>query len=138
MRWRGATSCLQDMASQGYITQAQERRAEKARLHVFHTMPPGVLPTAAYFIDYVEQQLVARYGARETFEGGLRVYTTLDLRMQHDALKAMKSILPAGPAGALVSIDPANGFIRAMTTTLDRPRRSSISPGRPTVNWARR
>ena len=56
---------------------------------------------------------------RETFEGGLRVYTTLDLRMQKDALKAMKSTLPAGPAGALVSIDPANGFIRAMTTTLD-------------------
>ena len=110
---------LQQMASQGYITQAQEHRAQRAKLHVFHTVPSGELPTAAYFIDYVEQQLVARYGARETFEGGLRVYTTLDLRMQQDALKAMKSILPAGPAGALVSIDPANGFIRAMTTTLD-------------------
>ena len=46
-----------------------------------------MLPTAAYFVDYVEAQLVARYGARETFEGGLRVYTTLDLRMQRDALR---------------------------------------------------
>ena len=110
---------LQQMASQGYITQAQEHRAQRAKLRVFHTVPSGELPTAAYFIDYVEQQLVARYGARETFEGGLRVYTTLDLRMQQDALKAMKGILPVGPAGALVSIDPANGFIRAMTTTLD-------------------
>ena len=110
---------LQDMASQGYITQAQQRSAQKVKLHVFRTMPPGVLPAAGYFVDYVEQRLVARYGARETFEGGLRVYTTLDLRMQQDALKAMKGILPAGPAGALVSIDPTNGFIRAMTTTLD-------------------
>ena len=110
---------LADMASQGYITSIQERRATKTRLRVFHSMPRGVLPAAAYFVDYVEQQLVNRYGASETFEGGLRVYTTLDLRMQQDALEAIKSTLPVGPAGALVSIDPANGFIRAMTTTLD-------------------
>ena len=110
---------LHDMALQGYITPAQERSAQKVKLHVFRATPPGVLPAAAYFVDYVEQQLVARYGARETFEGGLRVTTTLDLRMQQDALKAMKGTLPAGPAGALVSIDPTNGFIRAMTTTLN-------------------
>jgi penicillin-binding protein 1A len=110
---------LQDMASQGYITQRQELKAQGTKLRVFRTVPSGELGTAAYFIDYVVQQLVARYGARETFEGGLRVYTTLDLRRQHDALEAMKGILPAGPAGALVSIDPANGFIRAMTTTLN-------------------
>ena len=110
---------LADMAAQSYITPAQELRAEKTKLRVFRTVPPGVLPTAAWFVDYVEAQLVARYGARETFEGGLRVYTSLDLRMQHDALAAMKGILPAGPAGALVSIDPATGFIRTMTSTLD-------------------
>ena len=110
---------LSDMAAQGYITAAQARRAEKSRLRVYRSVPPGVLPAAAYFVDYVEAQLVARYGATETFEGGLHVYTTLDLRMQRDALEAMKEILPSGPAGALVSIDPANGFIRAMTTTLD-------------------
>ena len=110
---------LQKMASQGYITPTQERSAQRAKLHVFHTVAPGVLPAAAYFVDYVEAQLVARYGAAETFEGGLRVYTTLDSSMQKDALKAMKETLPSGPAGALVSIDPANGFIRAMTTTLD-------------------
>ena len=110
---------LEDMARQGYITAAQERGALKTKLRVFRATPPGVLPAAAYFVDYAEQQLVARYGARETFEGGLRVTTTLDLRMQGDALKAMKETLPAGPAGALVSIDPANGYIRAMTTTLN-------------------
>ncbi len=110
---------LADMAAQGYITPVQARHAEASRLRVYHTVPPGVRPIAAYFVDYVEAQLVARYGATQTFEGGLRVHTTLDLRLQRDALRAMKEILPAGPAGALVSIDPANGFIRAMTTTLD-------------------
>ena len=125
------------MASQA-TSHRPRSAAPKAKLHVFHTVAPGVLPAAAYFVDYVEPQLVARYGAAETFEGGLRVYTTLDLRMQRDALKAMKETLPAGPAGALVSIDPANGFIRAMTTTWMPTRRSSISPGRPTASWARR
>ena len=110
---------LADMAVQGYITHAQAARAQATKLRVYRTTPPGVLPTAAYFVDYIEAQLVARYGTRETFEGGLSVYTTLDLRLQRDALASMKGILPAGPAGALVSIDPANGFIRAMTTTLD-------------------
>jgi len=115
---------LADMAAQGFITAAQERRALKTKLHVYRTTPPGEAAGTAYFVDYVEQQLVARYGARETFEGGLKVYTTLDRRMQRDALAAMKSTLPAGPAGALVSIDPATGFIRAMTSTL--PWKTSI------------
>ena len=110
---------LADMVAQGYITAAQARRAEKGRLRVYRSVPPGVLPAAAWFVDYVTAQLVHRYGAAETFEGGLRVHTTLDLRLQRDALEAMKETLPTGPAGALVSIDPANGFIRAMTTTLD-------------------
>ena len=110
---------LSDMARQGYITRSAAARAEKTKLRVYHAVPPGVQPAAAYFVDYVEARLVARYGATETFEGGLRVHTTLNLRMQRDALRAMNGILPSGPAGALVSIDPANGFIRAMTTTLD-------------------
>ena len=125
------------MAVQGYITHAQAARAQATKLRVYRTTPPGVLPTAAYFVDYIEAQLVARYGTRETFEGGLSVYTTLDLRLQRDALASMKGILPAGPAGALVSIDPANGFIRAMTTTLDPRPSSSISPSRPSVRSVR-
>ena len=74
-----------------------------------------------------------RYGAAETFEGGLRVDTTLDLRLQRDAQSALKATLPVGPAGALVSIDPANGFIRAMTTTPESPaaRVRSGLPGPP-------
>ena len=113
---------LADMVAQGYITRAQAAAASRSPLRVYRTPEPGVAADAAWFVDYVTAQLVARYGATETFEGGLNVYTTLDVRLQHDALAAMKQTLPAGPAGALVSIDPKTGFIRAMTTTLD-PRK---------------
>jgi penicillin-binding protein 1A len=113
---------LSDMAAQGYITSSQAAAARAAPLRVYRTTPPGVLPAAAWFVDYATAQLVARYGAAETFAGGLRVTTTLDLRLQGDAAAAMRQTLPPGPAGALVSIDPRTGFIRAMTTTQDARR----------------
>ena len=118
---------LSDMASQGYITPAQERRALKSRLNVHDTTPAGMSPAAAYFVDYTEQQLVAHFGAREVFEGGLRVYTSLDSTWQNDALRVVKStVTPLDfgfkPSAAMVAIDPANGYIRAMVGGLDFAR----------------
>jgi penicillin-binding protein 1A len=118
---------LRDMASQGYITPAQERRALKSRLRVYHTVPSGVLAGAAYFVDYVEQQLVARLGAREVFAGGLRVYTSLDSTWQNDALGVVRSTVSPldfgfKPSAALVAIDPATGYIRSMVGGLDFAR----------------
>jgi penicillin-binding protein 1A len=110
---------LDDMAQQGYITPAQDATAKKTKLRVFSRPLSTTNDPAAYFVDYVTRQLVDKYGARETFEGGLRVYTSLDMRMQTAAISALKGRLPAGPAGALVSVDPANGYIRAMTASTD-------------------
>ena len=115
---------LTDMASQGYISPAQERRALKSPLRVYHTLPADVQPAAAYFVDYVEQQLVARFGAREVFEGGLRVYTSLNSTWQSDALGVVKNtVAPLDfgfkPSAAMVAIDPATGYIRAMVGGLD-------------------
>ncbi len=110
---------LDDMAQQGYITPAQDAAAKATKLRVFARPLATTNNPAAYFTDYVERQLVNKYGARETFEGGLRVYTSLDMRMQTAAISALKGRLPAGPAGALVAIDPANGYIRAMTASTD-------------------
>jgi penicillin-binding protein 1A len=110
---------LDDMAQQGYITPAQDAAAKKTKLRVFARPISTTKNPAAYFVDYVTRKLVDRYGARETFEGGLRVYTSIDMRMQLAAISALKSRLPAGPAGALVAIDPANGFIRVMSASTD-------------------
>ena len=50
----------------------------------------------------------ARYGAREAFEGGLRVYTTLDMRMQHDAISGAQghACRPGRPARSCRSTRP--------------------------------
>ena len=71
---------------------------------------------APYFIEYVKEQLVARYGARTTFEGGLRVYTTINLQKQAAAEAAVAGVLnqPGDPSVALVSLEPGTSYIRAM------------------------
>ncbi|MGZ4352950.1 MAG: transglycosylase domain-containing protein, partial [Gaiellaceae bacterium] len=70
-----------------------------------------------YFFSYVIDELQKQYGTNTVRSGGLRVYTTIDPRLQSAAKAAMRDTLPyrTDPASALISIDPANGEIRAMT-----------------------
>jgi penicillin-binding protein 1A len=87
---------------------------------------PGRLYTRIrepYFFSYVRDQLIAEYGANTVRSGGLKVYTTIDPRLQVAARKAIVGTLYSryDPAAAVVSIDPASGAIRAMT---------AITPGR--------
>jgi penicillin-binding protein 1A len=87
---------------------------------------PGKLYTRIrepYFFSYVHDQLIAKYGANRVRAGGLRVYTTIDPRLQLAAAKAIRDTLYLrdDPAAAIVSIDPSDGAIRAMT---------AVTPGR--------
>jgi penicillin-binding protein 1A len=77
---------------------------------------PGTRGPAQYFVDYVKQQLVDRYGTRKVFGGGLKVKTTIDLNLQEQARQAIAKVLdiPDGPAAALVALDPRDGSILAM------------------------
>jgi penicillin-binding protein 1A len=81
---------------------------------------PGKLYTRIrepYFFSYVRDQLISEYGANTVRSGGLRVSTTINPRLQIAARKAIKDTLYLrnDPAAAVVSINPANGAIRAMT-----------------------
>src|SRR5207342_3911019 len=72
-----------------------------------------------YFFDYVEGLLLERYGVDAVRDGGLRVYTTIDPRLQALAEGAMRSTLPysTDPSSALVSIDPRNGHVETMASS---------------------
>ena len=79
---------------------------------------------ADYFTDYVTRVLTKRYGSRQVFEGGLRVYTSIDMKWQREAIEIIKSTtepLDFGfkPSAALVAVDPRNGYIRTMVGGLD-------------------
>ncbi|MBE3087888.1 MAG: penicillin-binding protein, partial [Chloroflexi bacterium] len=70
-----------------------------------------------YFFSYVTAQLVKQYGAETVRSGGLKVYTTINPRMQRLARKAIRGNLyySNDPAAAIVAIDPRTGAIKAMT-----------------------
>ncbi|MBA3347311.1 MAG: transglycosylase domain-containing protein, partial [Actinobacteria bacterium] len=70
-----------------------------------------------YFFSYVRDQLIAEYGAATVRSGGLKVYTTIHPRFQRNARRAITETLTekTDPAAAIISINPANGAIRAMT-----------------------
>lgn len=112
---RRRNEVLRKMAELHYITAAQAQAAEAAPLEVKH----GDYYTKrqeSFFFEYVRQELVKRYGATRVEQGGLKVYTTIDLRMQRLARKAIAEVLnqPEDPASAIVTINPHNGYIEAM------------------------
>ena len=67
-----------------------------------------------YFTSWVEDQLVDRYGSGNTFGGGLKIRTTLDLDFQKAAEQAIRAPRRIGPSAALVAIDNDTGGVRAM------------------------
>jgi len=75
---------LELMYGEGYITREQciEAKLEPIILASSATVHTAEAP---YFSEYVRQQLIDRYGYDVVYKGGLKVYTTLDLEMQHAA-----------------------------------------------------
>lgn len=110
---------LQAMLASGVITPAEHLSAARTGLG----LRPGKLFTTIrepYFFGYVRDELIRAYGAETVRSGGLRVYTTIQPRLQRLAEQAIRSTLsrPADPAAALISIDPGSGAIRAMAAVV--------------------
>jgi membrane peptidoglycan carboxypeptidase len=105
------------MLDQGKITRRDFRLANAAPLPDPEDVHlPGTQGPAQYFVNYVKDQLVKKYGAGRVFGGGLKVTTTIDLKLQQLAREAIERVLrnPDGPAAALVAMDPRTGAVKAM------------------------
>ena len=83
--------------------------------------PPREETKYPYFTSWIKQQVVDKLGggqtgARQAFEGGLTIQTTIDSRFQQAADDAISAWLPntAGPRASLVAIDNKTGEVRAM------------------------
>jgi len=107
---------LEKMYEQGYITKAQFEEGTKQALPSPDDIePPKIDSKAPYFTAYLRQQLVDRYGASKAFFGGLKVKSTLDLKLQDAAEESVRSYLGYLPATAsVVVIDNRNAGIKAM------------------------
>jgi penicillin-binding protein 1A len=108
---------LKEMFDQGDISRAVYANATRRPMPSPQSIRlPGDQGPAQYFANYVKQQLVDRYGSGRVFGGGLKVYTTIDLKLQKMARNSIGHWLtsPTGPTAALVSIDPRDGRVLAM------------------------
>src|SRR4051794_3048909 len=107
---------IRSMAEQGYITPAEAADAQDAPLGVKDS---GYYSKRreSYFFDYVRQQLIDQYGVEKVRAGGMHIYTTLDLKMQKAARKALDGATAGTDrSAAIVSVDPRNGEIKAMAS----------------------
>ena len=112
----------------------RRRQAAAARAAGRIGFPPAKKTIANYFVDYVRQQLINLYGPGKALGGGLRVYTTLNPRMQRLALKAVRATLPKRrPEAALVAINPPSGEVEAMVGGRDytNPVYGRVQPAPP-------
>ena len=101
------------MREQGLITAAEESAAKRTTLAFAPSVEAGRV--APFFVEYVKQDLIDSLGAEKVYAGGLRVYTSLDPRLQASAEQAVKQLpLPTDPEVALVSLRPSDGQVLAM------------------------
>jgi membrane peptidoglycan carboxypeptidase len=118
---------LAGMVGEKYITAAQAQAAYAVKLQVF---PPTTKFEAPYFVDYVLKTLAkAPYNITSDNHKGYRVYTSLDLNLQHLAEQVVRDqVAQKGNFynfhdAALVSMDPRTGEVLAMVggTDYNRP-----------------
>ena len=120
---------LRRLVEYGALKDAEAKRLARTDLGLIP--PERRRTTGQYFLDYVQQTLEAKYGADLLFKGGLNVYTTLSPTMQlaaeqslRDGLKALEGRTVKGrpgehPEGAIVTVEPHTGYVRAMVGGYD-------------------
>lgn len=109
---------LRKMADLGYVSDSE---AQAAIAEPMELKPNKYFrqKRESFFFDYVTDELIKRYGQKTVRSGGLRIRTTIDLGLQRKARKAISKSLSfdGAPSAAIVSIDPKNGYIRAMASS---------------------
>ncbi|MEZ5157158.1 MAG: transglycosylase domain-containing protein [Solirubrobacterales bacterium] len=108
---------LEAMADQGYITPAKAAKVEKAGLGLQRGTKYETR-SQPFFFDFVQNELIDKYGLKTVRQGGLKVFTTLNPTDQAAAEQAIANApVISGAARALVSTDTNTGAILAMASS---------------------
>ncbi len=113
---------LDRMAESQFITRAQADAARVAAVGLTHQRAPGLQGYLyPYYTTYVIARLEKLFGKQAVQEGGLQVYTALDIHMEQVAqdavdwgIKAAEEEGIGAHQAALVAIRPSTGEIVAM------------------------
>jgi penicillin-binding protein 1A len=107
---------LDRMLEHGYVSPEEHAEAVAEDLNLSRGQ---VEPESEneYFLDAVRKELAEQYGDRALYEGGLKIYTTLDPTLQEHAVAAVGKVVDptAGdPSASLVSVEPTTGAVKAV------------------------
>ncbi len=114
---------LDQMVKYDYITPDMAAKTKREQLQLVNPKEEEQNNTASYFIDYVTQEMIDKFGADAVYKEGLKIYVSIDMNMQKAAEQSINTLLPTyyddanglkQPQGALIAIDPTTGYIKAM------------------------
>ena len=114
---------LRRMVEDDYITKEEAKAAEDEPLS-YRTSQNEIGFKAPHFVLYVKQKLIEQFGDKLVEQGGLKVTTTLDYKLQEESQKIVKEEVEKlksskiGNAAAVV-MDPKTGQILAMVGSKD-------------------
>lgn len=120
-RWRHV---LDSMADQGYITKQEAAAANDVDI-LKRLSPVREAIRAPHFVFFVKELLTERFNEKIVEQGGLRVVTTLDPKLQDIAEEVVKDRVPTNEKrygaenAALVALNPKTGQIVAMVGSRD-------------------
>jgi penicillin-binding protein 1A len=124
---------LDQMQEAGFATAAEVAAAKADPVVVRHREDTALI-NAPYFAEEVRRELVARFGEKIVYEGGLTVRTSLDGHLQQDADKTLRDGLIAfdrahgGWRGAVDHIEPGGDWTAKLA---EQP----LPPGADAMNW---
>ncbi len=139
---------LDNMYRYGFINNEDYQQAKAEDLALRNSDSNANRYPYPFFVDFITEQLVDKFGDEKVFKGGLKVYTTLDPQIQTYAENAMakQSNFPASlrdsngvlqPQGAMVVMEPKTGEVKALVggrehthqRSLNRATMSTRQPG---------
>jgi len=116
---------LELMRREGAISDADASLAKAYPLRLAHGGGTSG-DVAPYYVEWVRQQLEAKFGDR-IYQDGLRVYTTLDLELQGAAERALErqlKVIEGGGAGPF----PHRTYEQLFSTSADESAAGTVTP----------